>query len=189
MRVCRPRPLICRPRPLGSKQNLAVLVKSFRREYAPGGRIENEYFRHLNSIDQVIHHVAFAIDEHGRCYDHQFRIWRIARMKAKAILTSSVPRLRDCTSFHELHALLEALLLPIRGIGELYVYDAALRLGAHLGLAPKFVYLHAGTRQGATSLGVGHGRAYLKMHELPRPLQSLTPDEIESFLCIYKSFL
>jgi hypothetical protein len=189
MRVCRPRPLNCRLSPLAKKQNLADLVKGFRREHAPGGRLEYEYFQYLNSIDQVIHHVAFAIDERGRCYDHQFRIWRIARIKAKAILASSVRKLRHCTSFHELHNVLEALLLPIRGIGELYVSDVALRLGAHLGLARKFVYLHAGTRQGAGSLGVGYGRAYLEMHELPRPLQSLTPDEIESFLCIYKTFL
>lgn len=74
-------------------------------------------------------------------------------------------------------------------VGELYVYDAALRLGAHLGLAPTFVYLHAGTRLGARALGLGQGRAYLEMHELPLPLQALSPDEVESFLCIYKAFL
>src|SRR6266853_1674173 len=45
------------------------------------------------------------------------------------------------------------------------------------------------TRLGARALGLGRGRAYLEMHELPLPLQGLSPDEVESFFCIYKGFL
>jgi len=189
MELCRPRPPSCRPHPLEGKPGLRALVSRFRRDHAPGVRSESEYFRTLPSMDLAIHHVALAVDEHGRCYDHQFRIRCAARPRAKAILTASTTRLRTCTSFHELHTFLEALLLPVRGLGELYVYDASLRLGAHLGLAPTLVYLHAGTRLGARALGLGRGRTYLEMHELPLQLQGLSPDEVESFLCIYKAFL
>jgi hypothetical protein len=186
VRGCRRRPRICRPRTLKGHQDLTVLVRSFRRDHAPSGRIESRFFRQQRSIEQAIHHVALAIDEHGQCYDHQSRIRRIARIKAKGALLVSVDKLRASACFHELHTLLETVLLPVRGIGELYVYDASLRLGAHLGLNPTFVYLHASTRVGANALGVGHGRAYLEMHELPKALRGLTPDEVESFLCIYR---
>lgn len=115
MESCRRRPPSCRPHPLEGKPGLRALVSRFRRDHAPGVRSESEFFRTLPSMDPAIHHVALAVDEHGRCYDHQFRIRRAARPRAKAILTASTTRLCTCTSFNELHTLLEALLLPVRG--------------------------------------------------------------------------
>jgi hypothetical protein len=164
-------------------------VADFRRNYAPGIRHELRFFAGLPSIRLVIHHVAMARDENGRCFEHQFRILRTARPKAEGILTAAIPSIRACPSFEALHAQLAALLAPVRGLGPLYIYDASLRLGAFLKLAPKFVYLHAGTRVGARALGLGKRRAYLEKRELPEALQVLTPDELESFLCIYKSLL
>ena len=189
MESCRRRPRNCRSNPLSGKPDLSALASRFRRDHAQGARSESEFFRRLPSLELAIHHVAFAIDARGRCYDHQFRIRRVARVRAQEIFTGSMRGLRACRSFQALHTLLESLLLPVRGLGELYVYDAALRLGAYLGLVPDFVYLHAGTRHGASVLGLGRGRSYLEMHELPPPLQGLSPDEVESFLCIYKAYL
>lgn len=150
---------------------------------------ELDFFRTRPSIQPVIHHAATATNEDGYCFDHQYRILRAARPRAKALLTAVISRLRTCRSFHELHTVIGELLSPVSGLGELYIYDTALRIGAYLGLAPEFVYLHAGTRQGARALGLGFGRAYLQMHELPGPLQALRADEVESFLCIYKALL
>ena len=105
------------------------------------------------------------------------------------ILTKATSRLTACKSFHELHTVIGELLSPISGLGELYIYDTAVRIGAYLGLAPEFVYLHAGTRKGARALGLGRGRAYLEIRELPGPLQALSADEAESFLCIFRALL
>lgn len=173
----------------GHNPGLEALVARFRNDHAQGLRNERDYFRTLPSIELVIHHVAMATDGCDRCFDHQFRILRVARPKAKARLTTSVADLKACRSFDALHSLLSRLLSPVRGLGELYIYDAAVRLGAYLGLAPDLIYLHAGTRAGALALGLGRGRPYLQKRELPRPMQILTADEIESFLCIYKAVL
>jgi hypothetical protein len=54
----------------------------------------------------------------------------------------------------ELHALIKRTIHSIGGLRELYTYDMALRIGAFLGLAPEFVYLHRGTRAGARALGL-----------------------------------
>lgn len=187
MDSCRPRRSSCRSTVKGDRLSLKELVVRFRREHA--GKLEEElqFFQTLPSIDIVIEHIATATDGDGRCFDHQFRILRAARPKARAILTRSAEKLRDCSSFHQLHSLLDELLSPIFGLGSLYVYDSALRLGAFLGLTPKFVYLHAGTRKGARVLGLGAGREYLETRELPAPLQILTADQIESFLCTYRA--
>jgi hypothetical protein len=77
----------------------------------------------------------------------------------------------------------------IRGIGELTQYDVARRIGAHFGLEPEYVYLHAGTRDGARALGLPHRRPYLEVWELPRALRRLRPWQIEDFLCIHKEKL
>jgi hypothetical protein len=93
------------------------------------------------------------------------------------------------SSFEQLHELVHRTVEPISGLGELYVYDTALRIGAKLGLSPKVVYLHAGTRKGAKNLGFKPSRDTISIAALPRALRTLEPREIEDLLCIYKGSL
>ena len=78
---------------------------------------------------------------------------------------------------------------PIVGMGELTIYDTALRIGAKLGLEPHLVFLHAGTRIGARRLGIDLSRPYVALADLPATLRILKPREIEDVLCIYKEHL
>ena len=146
-------------------------------------------FRDMPSYELAISHAARAQDEDGRCFDHQRRIIQPARRSAEIILATAMNRLRRCTTFHALHIALSELLLPVPGLGPLYVYDTAVRLGAYLHLSPKYVYLHAGTLIGAKALGLEVHQPYLQKQDLPDALRSLTADEIESFLCIYAADL
>jgi len=141
----------------------------------------------MPSIGLAIHHVAMAVDGDDRCFDHQFHIVQPARRRAKTVLTQSEARILACRSFHELHSLFLELLSPIKGLGEMYIYDASLRMGAYLRLTPDFVYLHRGTRWGAQALGIDvrRRRPYLEKKELPEALRTLSADNLESFLCIY----
>jgi len=79
------------------------------------------------------------------------------------------------------------MLSSVRGLGDLYIYDTALRLGSFLKLSPKHVYLHAGTRAGARALGLKLSEDFLRVTALPKTIQVLEPHEIEDFLCIYKA--
>lgn len=81
--------------------------------------------------------------------------------------------------------LIDASLEDVPGIGELYVYDTSLRIGAKLNLLPERVYLHAGIRRGARALGLKADKA-LKVSVLPTEFHSLRPHEIEDVLCIFK---
>ncbi|HQM80509.1 MAG TPA: hypothetical protein PLX02_02700 [Syntrophorhabdaceae bacterium] len=76
--------------------------------------------------------------------------------------------------------------LPIPGIGELAVYDTALRIGAFLRIEPSKVFLHAGTRTGARALGLETSAEFLEVSSVPSEFQVLKPSEIEDVLCIYK---
>jgi hypothetical protein len=57
--------------------------------------------------------------------------------------------MEKANDFGDLFHLVGAALDSIHGLGELYVYDTSLRIGAKLNLFPDRVYLHAGTRLGA----------------------------------------
>jgi len=101
--------------------------------------------------------------------------------------------IKSCKSFTELLNLIESIIGNISGIGELYLYDTSLRIGAKLELFPKVVYLHRGTRIGAKKLaeakklGYDLKQKFLSCDKFPKELQELKPLEIEGFLCIYRN--
>lgn len=102
---------------------------------------------------------------------------------------ANINKIEKCVHFDELFSLVEKLLLPIKGIGELYVYDTTLRIGANLNLLPTKIYLHAGTRTGAKRIGFQGTKKAIEVSELPPVLQQLKPFEIEDVLCIFKNEL
>lgn len=105
---------------------------------------------------------------------------------AVKLLWEEINPIRKCNSFHDLW-LTTKKLRAIKGLGELYVYDTSLRIGAYLNLFPKKIYLHAGTRKGASNYGLEiANREWLEMTEMPVKLKELEPQEIEDILCIYK---
>jgi hypothetical protein len=107
--------------------------------------------------------------------------------EANRLLLEKHDVLQRCTTFHELWQRIRIILGAVTGLGELYIYDTALRIGAHLNLLPDRVYLHAGTRTGAKAFGiVSRHEEWIEVGELPSPLRELPPHEVEDILCIYK---
>lgn len=184
---CTP-PAPCKPARENENANLKAFVRLYRQHNRPHSIRELEFYRTMPSFELAVHHAALATDYRGKRYDHQRRLRLPPLERAKQLLTQITQDLKRCKSFHELLTLLEVTLRSTPGLGELYKYDTALRIGAFLGLAPEFVYLHCGTRAGARALGLGVSRPYLSLGELPHALRALAPEEIEDFLCIYKSY-
>jgi len=94
-----------------------------------------------------------------------------------------------CSTFEDLHDAIRGAIGSIRGIGDLTVYDTAVRIGAHLGLEPQMVYLHAGTKAGARAMGLAGQGGRLAMSTLPAAFRQLSAREVEDCLCIYKDAL
>src|SRR5262249_51982407 len=94
------------------------------------------------------------------------------------------PDVRRCQTFGELLELVGHAVGRISGIGELTIYDTALRIGGKLGLEPDVVYLHAGTREGARVFGLDG--ASVPLSKFPPAFRGLKPREVEDCLCIYK---
>jgi hypothetical protein len=153
--------------------------------YRPEGEAELAFFRH-KSLEKAVEHAALACDGRGRRFSHQRRLKRRSLNRAWSCLKDRMPQIRKCSDFDELLGTIESACADIKGLGELYCYDTALRIGAQKGIAPAYVYLHRGTRDGARYLGLDSGTRYLTLSGLPPEFHRLAPREIEDFLCIFK---
>jgi hypothetical protein len=148
---------------------------------------ELEYFAKLPSLEVAIDAVADARKENGALFNHQRHLELSTVEEVRRVLRANREAVTRVADFDELIALLERLLGNLRGAKEMYIYDAALRLGAYLKKLPQRVYLHRGTRLGAEALGiVVAGRAAITVEELPTPFHVLTAYEAEDVLCSYK---
>lgn len=165
------------------------IVAAYMRDYQSDANQEQRWFAMQPTLDKAISVAALARSPGGKRLSHQRRIAGGTLAIAREALLKCASHLRTATSFEELHEVVESTVGNIRGIGELYVYDTALRIGAHLGMRPKHVYVHAGVREGARNCGFEPSRRRITMRELPAPLRKLEPFEVEDILCIYKSQL
>lgn len=179
----------CPPHPQAGRvgRDLHAIVRQYRavwRDHADG---ELDHYRGQPTLRAAIREAGMARMGNGKRHPHQYRIPKTSLMQATdALLRSPISR---CASFDELYALVDAVIGPIPGIGELTVYDTSHRIGAKLGLESRRVYLHAGTRVGARALGLHGNRKFVEIDELPTPLRALSAAQVEDCLCIYKDVL
>ena len=168
-----------------------AIVRKYRRDNLGKASRELSSFQEM-TFDEAVSHAGLAErfdPKRNRWlrYDHQRRIPRTSLARARRRLRNAP--LRTCATFHELLAVVNNATRDIPKIGELMVYDTALRIGANIGLEPDRVYLHAGTRVGAKKLGLGRGVHWLERRDLPRALRVLPPWQAEDILCIFKAWL
>lgn len=168
-----------------SHRNLNGLVSN----YLANPLDELYAFENLGFFSAALRHAALARDAAGKKHSHQYRISGSTLSRGLQALRRISRSLRRARSFHELHERIAEAVGSVKGLGPLYTYDAATRLGAYLQQYPERVYLHAGTRDGAKALGLSGGRESLTVDELPTPLRRLAPYQIEDFLCIFKKEL
>lgn len=181
--------LICR-REERKHGTLRGMVRSYILYKRPHAQAELDSFRN-QQFEDALERAALAQDTCGKRLSHQRRIPLAVLNRARNIFRVAARELRTKGSFEDLHNSIKRILEGVRGLGELYRYDTALRIAANLGhrVMPKRVYLHRGTRDGARALDLDWRADSLDACVLPKDLAALEPDEVEDFLCIYKGQL
>ena len=169
--------------------SLRRLVEHYQRSYLPDALAELNDFSNAGSLANALDRACMAVNSNGEKFPHQWRIKLVALPRATQAIVAATRRINQCQSFNQLHEVINSTAGQIEGIGELYVYDTSLRIGAYLGLRPEVVYLHAGTKTGAKYLVRNLRRPSIPPNELPRELRRLPPWQIEDILCIYKDRL
>ncbi len=169
-------------------KTLSQLVQEYIDFCRPAAVAELRFFA-SQSLADAIEFAAHCLDSSGKRSSHQWRRSKQTLVQAHEVLRFNSGRLQGCRTFSGLHDLIDQLTAHIRDIGPLYSYDAALHIGAKLGLTPDSVYLHCGTREGARALGLPYRQPTLDVGLLPTTLRRLAAPEIEDFLCIFKGEL
>ena len=164
-------------------------VSDYIKHHRDDAARELRFYRSMPTPARAIRRGARARTADGGKHPHQWRIPRGVLRAFGAQLARRESALSEAGSFDELHEAVRCVGDPIHGVGELAVYDTALRIGARLGLDPERVYLHRGTRDGAAAVGVDHRRSTIAVSKLPSPFARLAPHEIEDCLCIFKGLL
>lgn len=164
--------------------SLKAIVQSYLDHHARGETAYLRFYAIQPNQKEAINKAAMAVLPSGKKFSHQWRIPRpVLALGRDALLKIDYS---NVSTFAELYDLVARTLKPIHGIGPLTIYDTAHRLGAFLKLRPEEVYLHAGVRQGAKSLGLEHRKPTLPMSVFSPEFQRLRPEQVEDCLCIYK---
>jgi hypothetical protein len=167
---------------------LQSLVQEYLTTIAPSREIDLKWYGEMSSLSEVITRAALGQVRGGVRHPHQRHTPRHT-LEAAAKRVAKVKRLDRARDFEELLAQVTKACWGLRGLGVLTRYDIAFRIGLYLKKYPRYVYLHAGPREGAKALGLPHTRAYLSVGDLPLELRSLEPWQVEDFLCVYKDEL
>lgn len=180
-----------RVRPL-TESPLDYLVDTYLVEFGPRAAEERDGFRDMD-LKSAVTMAALGLRADGRRQAHLRRIPQIALEECCERLVSRLELIGRITSFEQLLEFIETVVgRPhddedrVHGVNEMYFYDVAHAIADQLGLDIDAVYLHRGTREGAVNLGLDGKLRTLQVDTLPKPLQRLTPEEIEDFLCVYK---
>ncbi|MEQ8194970.1 MAG: hypothetical protein RIB59_10825, partial [Rhodospirillales bacterium] len=142
------------------------------------------------SLKNVIDTLEGGNDVNGKRHNHLRRLTPEALKKGHQHLQKNELTLKNSNSFKEIHNVTVSISKKIHGLGEMWAYDTAFAIGAHIQQLPKLIYLHRGTRTGArkilnkTNLG-----SSLKRSDLPPELWKLECYELEDFLCHYIKFV
>ncbi len=186
----RPRTTCTKPPPEEVPKTLAGLVSAYRRDMQPNFNDELAWYTDVQSWPEAIERAARCRTANGKRHPHQRRIKEsVLDEGRKALLRAAEKTLWPCTSFASLKQQVEQCCKEIPGLGALYAYDVTLRLAQYPGRKvdwePDRVWLHAGTAAGARALRFS-GVRNLMPADLPSELRTLSPKDIEVFLCVYK---
>ena len=170
------------------------LIKRYLKEYFPYS--DNDWFdlvKSKKSFADQVQTAVLSLNSKGIMHGHQRRVG-LARLKkySQALLSEeSLEKIRKALrtrNFHSVYLVFKEETKDHYMVSDLTAYDVTQRLCSAYGIEPEFVYLHTGTTVGAKNLGIDvRGKEYLEVIELPSWLtSSLSPADIENFLCIYK---
>ena len=183
----------CSPK---SFQSLKAILSCFKSKWSKAVEVEWFYYRMEDFSDKTLRLASRAsLKGDDKKHSHQFRIPNAALDEAEKIILSLKDYIRNLKNCAELHNLIiEKVENVVSGFGPMSSYDTAVRIGMMLGFEPKFVYLHAGSAEGARAIlgnSLCKGKVKLSVREFPVEISSsgFSSDQIESFLCICKKSL
>ena len=146
------------------------------------------FFKSL-SFHSAIEYAASGVTPHRKIHPHQRGIGVKQLRQSAALLKKYTPALRKARSYSDLFIITEAVKSVLKGLGDLWSYDTALRIAFNRGkmFYPRAVFVQRGDMKGIKKifLKMPIKQRTLPLKIFPKEIQSLKPFEIENFLTIW----
>lgn len=188
----------CLIKPLKGRKSISQILAHYNQNKKCFVRCVLNYYSGLATFQDVLSEAGKFHMDVLHCDPHQRRIYGTAKVNFANALQNASAQLQTCPDFSTLYLCLEKNCKP-SGIGELAIYDTAMRIGAYLGkikgtsnaFFPNDVYLHNGAMVGAQNLHrknmLTKPTSQMQTSAFARLFPNQQAWEIEEILCIYKS--
>ena len=146
-----------------------------------------KYYEEHSSLDKAISNASIGKNDSNIMDPHQWLVGKVKGEIGAKELNSRIFEIKNAQSFEDIFEITESVIKKIYGLGDLWSYDTALRIGFFLRKYPKEVYIQRGVVHGVKKIfknKIPKGRS-LDVSIFPKELQQLKPYEIENFLSIW----
>jgi hypothetical protein len=150
---------------------------------------EFERFFQSLSFQSAIEYAASGVTPHRKIHPHQRGIGVKQLRQSAVLLKKCTAAIRKARSFAGLFIITDAVKSDLKGLGDLWSYDTALRMAFNRGRTfyPQAVFVQRSVMKGVKKI---FSKMPLKQRTLPlkifpKEIQSLNPFEIENFLSIW----
>src|SRR5438046_1518736 len=111
-------------------RSLDEVIAHYLAEKKPKADNERRWFRIQRKLHHAVRLTGLATGPQGRRFRHQYRIPRRALERASRALLRDFRKIGHCKTFETLLDQVHGSISAVPGVGELMVYDTALRIGA-----------------------------------------------------------
>jgi hypothetical protein len=150
---------------------------------------ELERFYKSLSFHSAIEYASSGVTPHRKIHPHQRGIGVKQLRQSAALMKKLTPAIRKARSFSNLFIITESVKSDLKGLGDLWSYDTALRISFNRGKTfyPKSVFVHRGVTKGIRKIfsKMPIRQRTLPLNIFPKEIQSLKPFEIENFLTVW----
>jgi len=140
-------------------------------------------------LKDAITYAASGLNANGRINSHQRRLGVKTLRKSARIMESLYPAIQKKTSFAGIFEITEAVKSEMKGLGDLWSYDTALRIAFNRGekYYPQSVFIQQAVTKGIKRIfpKMTINNRSLPSSAFPKAIQQLQPYEIENFLCVW----
>jgi len=150
---------------------------------------EMERFFKSLSLSEAIEYAASGVTPHKKIHPHQRRVGVKRLRQGAALLKKFTPDIRKAKSYADLFRITENVKSDLKGLGDLWSYDTAVRMAFNRGKTfyPQAVFVQGGVLKGIKKIFskiLMSGRT-LPLKVFPKELQTLRAFEVENFLSIW----
>jgi|GEM_PF-1811851 len=146
------------------------------------------FFKSL-SFHSAIEYAASGITPHRKIHPHQRGIGVKQLRKSASLLKEYTSVIRKAKSFEHLFIITEAVKSEMKGLGDLWSYDTALRMAFNRGKTfyPQAVFVQKAVMKGIKKIfsKMPMMQRALPVKIFPKDIRTLKPFEIENFLSVW----